>query len=180
MRDLTERIESARRVFEGRAVVVDELQIVLPDGRRTSREVLRHRGAAVMLAERSDGLFVFIRQYRMAVQEALLEVPAGCLEVGEEPAVGAARELLEETGYRAESLELLASVLPCPGTSEERHHLFYARVGVEPVELSPDSDENLEPVLMSSQEIEAAIASGELHDGKSLLAWLLYKRKNNK
>ncbi|MGN0827906.1 MAG: NUDIX hydrolase [Kiritimatiellia bacterium] len=176
MKDLTETVESCRRVMEGRAVVVDELKVKLPSGRITTREVVRHRGAAVVLARRTDGLFVLERQYRAAVGETLLETIAGGIEPGEKPEDAARRELLEESGYEATSLTFLGSYVMCPGTSEERHFIYLAEVPDHPGDQQFDYDENLEVVLLSAEDIEQKLASGELHDGKTALAWFLYLR----
>lgn len=179
MSDLTERIISSRRMVQGRAVTVDELQVALPDGRLTTREVIRHRGAAVVLARREDGLFVLERQYRVAVGETLLEAIAGGIEVAEQPDVAAKRELLEESGYEAKSLTYLGSFVMCPGTSEERHHIYFAEVSNTSQKQHFDHDENLEICLLSDQEIWEKISNGELHDGKTLLAWFLYQRQTH-
>ena len=83
--NLTEKTLGTRRVFEGRALVIDVVDIELPDGRRSIREIVRHRGAAVVLGQRPDGCYVLVRQYRKAIEQALLEVVAGGLEEGEDP-----------------------------------------------------------------------------------------------
>lgn len=176
MRDLTETTVGVQRVFSGRALTIDVVDVALPDGRLSRREIVRHRGASVVLAERPDGRFVFVRQYRRAIEETLLEIVAGCLEPDEAPEVCARRELEEESGYIASELTSLGAIVPCPGYTEERLHLFHACVGMEPGAQAPDSDENLEPVLLTEAEVEAAIDSGELHDGKSLTAWFLWRR----
>ncbi len=98
MIDLTEKTISMERVFEGRALTIDVAGIELPDGRRSIREIVRHRGAAVILGERPDGSWVLIYQYRRAVEETLLEVVAGCLEEGESIEDCARREMEEESG----------------------------------------------------------------------------------
>jgi len=176
--DLTEKTLSVRRAFEGRALTVDVAEIELPNGRRSTREIVRHRGAAVVLGQRPDGAFVLIRQYRRAVERTLLEMVAGCIEEGEPPDACARREMEEESGYRAESLVKVGSIVPCPGYSEEWLHLFYARLSQQPLERRPDFDENLETVAMSAAEIDRAIDSGELVDGKSVALWLLWRRQS--
>lgn len=174
MKDLTEKTLAMRRGFEGRALTVDILDVELPGGRRTTREVVRHRGAAVILARRPDGTFIFVRQYRKAVERTLLEVSAGCIEPGEPVDACAVRELAEETGYRAIHIEKLGVIVPCAGYSEELLHLYFAEVGQAPESQNLDSDENLEPVVLSAEEIARMIASGEICDGKSIAIWHLY------
>lgn len=178
MVDLTEKTLGVERVFEGRALTIDVAKIELPNGRRSIREIVRHRGAAVILGERPDGKWVLIYQYRRAVEETLLEVVAGCLEEGESIEDGARREMEEESGYRVESIEKFGEIVPCPGYSEERLHLFYAKLSQEPQEQNHDFDENLVVTIMSADEIYEAIDSGRMNDAKSITAWLLWQRKN--
>jgi ADP-ribose pyrophosphatase len=174
--NLTEKTLGVRRVFEGRALTIDVADIELPDGRRSTREIVRHRGAAVILGQRPDGCYVLVRQYRKAVEQALLEVVAGCLEEGEDPDEAARREMAEESGYDVISLRKIGVIVPCPGYSEERLHLYYAGLAQEPSGQRPDPDENLEPVVMTAEALDAALDAGELIDGKSITIWLLWRR----
>lgn len=174
--NLTEKTLGMRRVFEGRALTIDVADIELPNGRRSTREIVRHRGAAVILGQRPDGCYVLVRQYRKAVEQALLEVVAGCLEEGEDPDAAARREMEEESGYEVTVLEKLGVIVPCPGYSEERLHLYYARLSQEPRAQRPDFDENLEPVVMTAEALDASLDAGELIDGKSIAIWLLWRR----
>jgi ADP-ribose pyrophosphatase len=175
--NLTEKTLEVKRVFEGRALTIDVATVELPDGRRSTREIVRHRGAAVVLGQRPDGTFVLVRQYRRAVEQVMLEAVAGGLEEGEAPEAAARREMEEESGYAVTALESLGVIVPCPGYSEERLHLYFARLAPEPLPQRPDFDENLEPVAMTAGEIDAALDGGELIDGKSIAIWLLWKRK---
>jgi ADP-ribose pyrophosphatase len=174
--EMTERTVATRTVFAGRVLQLDVLDVALPDGRRSTREIVRHRGAVVVLAERPDGCFVLVRQYRKALDETLLEMVAGGLEPGEAPETAARRELEEESGYVVETLRPLGTIVSCPGYSEERLHLFHACVGLQPGGTRPDFDEHLATVVMSRAEIEAAIEAGVLKDAKSLAIWYLANR----
>jgi ADP-ribose pyrophosphatase len=174
--NLTEKTLDTRRVFEGRALVIDVVDIELPDGRRSIREIVRHRGAAVILGQRPDGCYVLVRQYRKAVEQALLEVVAGGLDEGEDPDSAARREMEEESGYEVVSLKKIGVIVPCPGYSEEHLHLYYARLSQEPRTQRLDSDENLEPVVMTAEALDAALDAGELIDGKSVAIWLMWRR----
>ena len=174
-----EKTLDVKRVFEGRALTIEVVSVGLPDGRRSTREIVRHRGAAVVLGERPDGRYVWVRQYRRAVSETLLEAVAGCLEPGEAPEACARREMEEESGYTVLALEKLGVIVPCPGYSEERLHLFHATVSQEPSAQRPDFDENVEPMAMTAEEVDAALDAGELIDGKSIALWLLWRRRLN-
>jgi len=174
---MEEKTLSCRTVFSGRALTIDVMDVELSNGRRSVREIVRHQGAVVVLAERPDGQFVLVRQYRRAVSEVLLEAIAGGIEHGEKPEAAAVREVGEESGYVVESMRPLGVIIPCPGYSEERLHLFHARVGLKPGMMRPDFDEQVEPVVMRREEIEAAISSGTLVDSKTLTIWYLSQRR---
>lgn len=168
---MNETVLSSKTVFQGRVLKIEVREIELPGGRRSTREVVCHPGAVVVLAERPDGRFVLVRQYRCAVAEEMLEAVAGTLEAGERPETAARRELEEETGYVAETIRPLGLIVPCPGYSSERLYLFHARVGMTPGAQEPDFDEQVAPELLTAEEIEAAIAGGTITDAKSIAIW---------
>ncbi len=174
---MEEKTLTTRRIFTGRALTVDILDIEMPNGRKTTREVLRHRGAVCILGELPNGRFVFVRQYRKAVERTLLECIAGCMESGETPDDAARRETREESGYEVETLTPLGHSLPAPGYCDEVHYHFHARLKPRVGALQLDTDENLVPILLTAEEIEQAILSEELDDGKSIILWDLYLRK---
>ena len=171
-----EATTSSERIFEGRALTIDILGIRLPTGRESTREVLRHRGAVCILAQRPDGRFILVRQFRKAVDRTLLECVAGCMEEGEAPEVSAARETREESGYEVESLTPLGHSLPAPGYCDEIHWHFYAKLKPLAGELRLDTDENLLPVALTAEELDAAIDDGTIDDGKTVILWDLYRR----
>ena len=175
MKDLTEKTLNAERKYTGKIISVDVLDIELPDGRLAKREVIRHGNAVAILARRPDGLFVLVKQYRKAAEEALIEVIAGGLEPGEDPIEGAKRETAEETGYDVTSIKYLTTIVCTPGYCEERIHLYFAELAATAHDQDQDPDENVFPVFMSESEIEDAIRSGTLIDAKTLSAWACYK-----
>ena len=168
---LVEKTLAERRVYTGKIINVDVLDIELPDGRRTKREVVRHGAAVGILAQRPDGNFVFVKQYRKAAEEALLEIIAGGLERGESPEEGARRETAEETGYEVTRIEPMTTIICTPGYCEERIHLFFAELSPTPHAQHQDPDENVHPVVMSQAEVEETIRNGSLTDAKTLSAW---------
>ena len=173
--DLTEKTIKCERKYTGKIINVDLLDIELPDGRQAKREVVRHGAAVAILARRPDGKFVFVKQYRKAAEEALIEVIAGGLEAGEEPIEGAKRETAEETGYEVERIKFLTTIICTPGYCEERIHLYYAELAGEAHEQDQDADENVYPVVLSAAEVEEGIRKGEIFDAKTLAAWAAYK-----
>lgn len=174
---LHEKTLGVSRAYTGRAVTVDVIDIELPDGRRAKRECVRHRGAVAILARRPDGAFVFARQYRKCIEQAYIEVPAGCMEEGEAPDVAAMRELAEESGYAVKSLMPLGATYACPGYSEELLHLFFAEVESVPGKTDFDPDENVETLLFDAATVENLILDGTISDAKTLACWLLAKMR---
>ena len=170
-----EKTLACERKYTGKIINVDLVDIELPDGRITKREVVRHGHAVRLLARRPDGKFVFVKQYRKAAEEALVEIIAGGLEKGEDPIEGAKRETAEETGYDVTSIKFLTTIICTPGYCEERIHLYFAELSAEPHAQDQDPDENVYPVVLSEQEVEDAIRKGEIFDSKTLSAWACYK-----
>ena len=170
-----EKTLACERKYTGKIINVDLVDIELPDGRITKREVVRHGHAVGILARRPDGKFVFVKQYRKAAEEALVEVIAGGIEKGEDPIEGAKRETAEETGYDVTSIKFLTTIICTPGYCEERIHLYFAELSAEPHAQDQDPDENVYPVVLSEQEVEDAIRKGEIFDSKTLSAWACYK-----
>ncbi len=172
-----EKTIGSREGFAGRALRLEVVDIELADGTRSVREIIRHPGAVVVLAELADGRFVFVRQYRKAIEMALLEAVAGTLEPGEDPEACARRELQEESGYRASTLTALGRIVPAPGYSSEWLYLYHARTEDGRGEMAPDEDERITVELYDGGEIDAMIRSGALLDAKTLAAWGLYRQK---
>ncbi len=174
MHEKTIHLETA---FRGKLVQVDVLDVELDCGKRAIREIIKHPGAAVILAQLPDERFVLVRQYRKAIETALLEAVAGTLDPGESPETCARRELTEETGYTAESLHDLGVIYPAPGYSEERLYVYYAKLSPERGPMRPDDDERLEVECFSTDELESMMERGEICDAKTLAAWTLYRRR---
>lgn len=162
---------SGHRVYEGRVVSVRVEEVRLPDGRRSSREIVEHRGA-VAAVPLVDGDVLLVRQHRPAVGRALLEIPAGTLEPGESPEACLQRELAEEIGMRAGRLQHLVSFFPSPGFLTETVHVYLA-TDLTPHRLSGE-EEDLEVVRMPLAAAQALVRSGEIVDSKSIigLLWL--------
>ena len=175
MADLTEKTIATERKYTGKIISVDLLDIELPDGRRAKREVIRHGNAVAILAQRPDGKFVFVKQYRKAAEEALVEVIAGGLEPGEDPIEGAKRETAEETGYEVTSIKFLTTIICTPGYCEERIHIFFAELSDAAHTQDQDPDENVHPVFLTEAEVEGGIRNGTIFDSKTLSAWLAWK-----
>lgn len=174
---MQEQTIATRAGFEGRLLNVEVLDVRLPDGGRSTREIVRHPGAVVVLPRLPDGRFVFVRQFRKPVETVLLEAVAGTLDPGETPETCARRELLEETGYRATELVSLGRMVPAPGYTSEILHAFYARTAPDAGATSTDHDENIECVTLACDEFERRLDAGDVIDAKTLAVWLLWSRR---
>lgn len=168
------RVLHRDRIFEGRVVKLDVDRIVEPSGAEVRREIVRHPGAAVLLAVTPERRVLFVRQYRYAAGEEMLEVPAGTLDPGESPEETARRELVEETGYAARSLSKLAEFYPSPGILTERMHLFLA-TDLERGEASPEDDEHLVLLELPVSEALRLEVGSELKDAKTIIALSLLR-----
>ena len=169
MEHLTEKTISSEPVFRGRLLDVRRDEVQLPDGTTTVREYIRHPGAAVMVPLLENGDLLFLRQYRYAVGEVMVELPAGKLDPGEDPLDTARRELAEETGYTCERLVRLGLIHPCIGYSDERIAVYLA-TGLKPAKAEGESDEFLEPFELSLEEALTWIEQGRITDVKTIIA----------
>ena len=155
-----------REAYAGRVIRVEVHS--RPEG---EHDVVRHPGAAAVLPLTPDGDVLLVRQLRPAIGQVLMEIPAGLLDQHEEDALScAARELLEETGYRHETIEFLGGCFTSPGFTDEYIHLFVATTGPEP-EAPPE--EGIEVLRKPFREMVAAARSGRVRDAKTALAVLL-------
>jgi len=160
-------------VYKGRIVNLKVDSALLPSGKKTLREVIEHAPAVGILAVTDGGKVIFVKQYRYAVGEFLMEIPAGIVEEGESSEAAAKRELMEETGYRPGKLVEVCRVYPSPGFSNEVITLYVATELAEG-SMEPDDDENIEVVLLTKPEIIKMVEEGKIKDGKTLLAILWY------
>ena len=172
----SERTVSRAWGFHGKLLNVEVLTVALADGVESVREIVRHPGAAVVLVRTPDGRFVFVRQFRKAVEQVMLEVVAGTRESGEDPEICARREVLEECGHEVLQLTKLGVSYPAPGYTDECLHLYLADVSAVAMPLNLDHDEVLEVVYLSAYDVDDAIANGRITDAKTLCVWHLFKQ----
>ena len=177
MRTATEQQvdQNSRILFQGRRFHVARMKQACADGTTHEREIILHPGSVVVLPLVDEDRVCLIRNFRVAVGEVLIELPAGTLETGEDPLKAAGRELAEETGYRAGMLEKLSEFYMSPGILRERMHLFLAS------ELTPGKDgrepgEEIENLVVSWTEALRMAQGGEIRDAKTLVGLLYYDR----
>jgi ADP-ribose pyrophosphatase len=167
-----ERI-SSEQVFDGKLVKVRVDRVRLPSGRDGTREVVEHPGAVAILPVTDEGKLILVRQFRYAVGRSLLEVPAGTREPGEPDEETARRELHEEVGLEAATIEQLARFYISPGWCNEELVAFRA-TGLREIGAQPEQDEDLEIVEVDPVEIPHLIASGEIGDAKTITSVLAH------
>lgn len=170
---MKEKMIDTQTLYEGRIFDVLLDQVELPSGRRTTREVVKHRGAVGIVPVLEDGTLVLEEQYRYPTGEVLIEIPAGRLEQGETPDQTARRELLEETGYLSDEMKRLTVFYTAPGYASEKLYLYLAR-GLKQAETKPDFDENIRLKEVSLDDALRLIGRGEIRDGKTIAGLLYY------
>jgi len=172
---LREELIGSEIKFQGRLLTLRVDTVRLPDGTVSTREVVVHPGAVAMVPLLDAEHVLLVRQWRTAAGRALLEIPAGTLAPGEEPQACAARELMEEVGYRPARLTPLYATYLAPGYSSEKLHVFLAE-GLTPEKLAQDEDENLEVVSLTWTEIDTLLLEGGFADSKTLAGLLLTQK----
>lgn len=165
---LVERVVARETEWKGVIFEVQKLEVACPDGSRGRRDILLHHGGAGVCAVR-DGKICLVRQYRVALGRMSLEIPAGKLEAGEDPAVCAARELTEETGLVADRLEPIAVSAGAPGFNNEKTRIFYAH-GLHRGPASPDEGEFVDVVWLPLEDMMVAIHEGIIEDAKTVIS----------
>jgi ADP-ribose pyrophosphatase len=171
----TSKILSSETIYDGPIFGVRRDQVLEPGGLRTTREVITHPGSVVVLPLLPDGQILLIRQYRHATRQYLWELVAGRIDPGETPSEAAARELIEETGYRAKKLKIFLDIFPTPGFLEERMYILLAE-GLTPGEARPEDDEKITAKAFSRPQIESMIRTGKIRDAKTIAGALYYLR----
>lgn len=162
------QIES-RALHQGRVVTFCQDRLRFANGQEYDVDMIRHPGAAAIVAVDAQRRVCLVRQYRHGIEDFLWEIPAGKLDRGEPPQTAAVRELAEEAGVTAAHWESLGEFLPAPGLITERVHLFMA-LRLTKGEAAPESDEELELQWLPLEEAMRRVVDGRLDDGKTALA----------
>jgi ADP-ribose pyrophosphatase len=173
--DQMETVTESQRIYEGRVVKLRVDTVTLPNGKMSKREVVEHSGAVAMVAMPDDKTVLLVRQFRLPAGEPLLEVPAGGIEVGEDPETCARRELAEEIGKTPERLIPLYAAYVAPGYTTEKIHGFLA-LGLRDAPGHTDEDEFVETVPMLLADAITAISTGEIQDMKTIAGLTLADR----
>lgn len=169
---------SSETLFKGNVIELRRDMVELENGSAAAREVIHHNGGVAALAIDDDGNVLFVKQFRYPYGEVLLELPAGKLNAGEDPAACGLRELEEETGYIAEDLRFLGKVYPTPGYTDEILYLYAAeKLSFKGQRL--DEDEFLTVVKIPYEKAVEKCLNGEIKDGKTLIAILIHNAQKS-
>ncbi|MBX3421264.1 MAG: NUDIX hydrolase [Pirellulaceae bacterium] len=162
-------------MYESDRFRIERVEYELDSGQVAARDVIQHPGAAVVIPVLPDGRICLIRNYRVAVDAQLIELPAGTLEPGEPPLQTAARELTEETGYRAGQIQPLLTMCMSPGILNECMHVFLA-TQLEAGSCDLQDGEQIETWLVTPRQAIELLQSNEIKDAKTVAALLYYLR----
>lgn len=173
--NLTEHCISSQIIASGGMLTVKRDQVRLPNGNTSQREYVTHPGAVVVVPVLTNGNVILERQFRYALHQAFIELPAGKIDAGEDILVTGQRELLEETGYTAQHWVKLGHQHPCIGYSNEIIHIFLAQNLVKG-EHRRDADETLEVFEVPFEQCLKMIENAEITDAKTIVAMFFAER----
>ena len=171
----TARILRSKMIYKGPVFGVRRDEVIEPGGFRVTREVITHPGSVVVLPAFPDGRILLVRQYRHATRQFLWELVAGRIDKGENPRKAAARELIEETGYRAKRFHVFLDIFPTPGFLEERMYILLAE-DLTLGKAEPEEDEKITCKAFTHGELEMMIRRNKIRDAKSVAGILYYLR----
>ena len=179
MTNFEEKTTNTTPIYSGRVISLSVDDVVLPNGKPSKRELVKHPGAVAVIAITQDHKIVLVEQYRKALERTLVEIPAGKIEQGEDPKETAFRELEEETGYTASDLHFVQSFATSPGFADEIIHIYVAQ-GLKKVtdNRQLDEDEFVEIHECSLAEAEKWIQDEKIYDAKTAFAiqwWRLHR-----
>ncbi|MFC4404287.1 NUDIX hydrolase [Gracilibacillus xinjiangensis] len=181
MMNFEEKTIRSKKIYNGRIINLQLDEVTLPNGKTSTREIIKHPGAVAIIAVTENNKIIFVKQYRKALEKELVEIPAGKLEEGESPEVTAIRELEEETGFTTDVLKYVTSFYTSPGFADEIIYLYETtnlkKLGEKK---ALDEDEFVELMELSITEAEKLMESEHIHDAKTAFAIQYIKSKGMK
>ena len=169
--ELFEKKLTSKQVFDGVVVKLFVDEVELPDGKKSVREVVRHPGAVCVIPIDENGDVIMIKQFRYPFEEVLYEIPAGKLEIGEDPYEAAKRELEEETGVNASKIEYIGTMYTTVAILDEKIHMYLA-TGITYKDAHPDEGEFLEVEKIPLSTLVDMVMDGKSPDSKTQIAIL--------
>lgn len=173
-----EKTMKSDKIYEGKILNLRVDTVEMPDKKYSKREIIEHPGSVAVIALTSEDSMVLVKQYRKAIEDFLLEIPAGKLELNEEPRETAIRELREETGFESSKLTYISEFYTSPGYSNENIHLFLAE-DLKRCQTMIKSEEFLEIVELPVEKLIKMIKRGEILDGKTIIGIFIAQRLMN-
>lgn len=167
----TEITVKSEKIFEGKIINLRVDTVELENQKYAKREIVEHKSASAILAVNANNEILLVRQYRKAVEDFIYEIPAGILNIAEEPLECAFRELKEETGFEANKMNLLYEFYTSPGFTNEKCYLFLAE-DLTYASTKFDEDECIETVTVSKEEAKKMIETERIVDSKTLIGML--------
>jgi 8-oxo-dGTP pyrophosphatase MutT (NUDIX family) len=168
------KVHKKELIHQGKVFKLYAENVTLPNGYNTTLSIIRHPGASAMVAITDTRQILLIRQYRHAADGYIWEIPAGTLDPGESPMDCAQRELVEETGFSADTWQKLGEIIPVPGYSDERIHIYLAE-NLKQARQNLDGDEVLEVHPFEFTEVIEMIRTGQIMDAKSITGIFMAK-----
>lgn len=173
LKKFEEKTIATKEIFSGKIIDVQVDDVTLPNGEQSKREIVKHPGAVAIIPITKDQKIIFVEQYRKPLEKSLIEIPAGKLEIGEEPQITAVRELEEETGYTTSELTFVTSFYTSPGFANELIHIYMTdqlEALTHPVK--GDDDEFVEVLELTLEEAETYVKEQRIQDAKTNYAIL--------
>lgn len=163
-----EKTMKSEKLYEGKIINLRIDTVELPDKKYSKREIVEHPGGVAIVGITDENEILLVKQYRKAVDRVLLELPAGKIEVNEEPKETAFKELKEETGYSTENLEYLLEFYTSPGFSTEKVYIFLAE-NMEKGEQELESGEYIKVESYKIDDLIKMIKKGDIIDSKTII-----------
>jgi ADP-ribose pyrophosphatase len=164
----------SKRLFDGYIISLRQDKLKLPDDTIVTREIVEHNGGVVIACQPQPDQIILIRQYRYPIDKEILELPAGRIEVGEDPLICAKRELTEETGFKAQGWQEMARFYSAPGFCNELLYLYKAS-SIEFEGKRLDIDEETEVLVFPLEEAWSLCLSGKIQDAKTIAGLALLR-----
>lgn len=170
-----ERTIESEYLYRGKVITLRKDKIEQHDGKQYIREIVEHNGGVGIVAITPERKLILVSQFRKPFNEVLMEIPAGKLEINEEPYSCGVRELEEETGYKPIKLELMTTIYPSPGFLSEKLYIYFCNNMVKG-EINFDEGENLVSHYIDYEEALLKVYSGEIKDAKTVVGILMAKK----
>ncbi|MBN2190466.1 MAG: NUDIX hydrolase [Candidatus Aureabacteria bacterium] len=171
---MKEKTISKRIIYKGKILALEKALVKLVNGKKATREVIRHNGAVAVIAIEKPDKLILIRQFRYPVGKTLFEIPAGRIDKNEAPLDCIKREMKEETGYKLKNIIKLLDLYPCVGYSDELIHIYKAETGVKG-KSKPEFDENIRISKVRLPKALEMVRKGKIKDSKTIIAILALK-----